>query len=89
MKVFPCDIKFKDGRPRQPLVDALNSQIPYFVRDLNYVVVQEIGKIFQEADGSVPNDIMPDRIHLSTKGYLRWARAIDPFVSVVFAPEKK
>lgn len=89
LKVFPCDIKFKDGRPRQPLVDALNSQIPYFVRDLNYVVVQEIGKIFQEADGSVPNDIMPDRIHLSTKGYLRWARAIDPFVSVVFAPEKK
>lgn len=89
LKIFPCDIKFKDGKARQPLVDLLNEQIPFFVRDLDFVTVQEIGKIFQEADGSIPKDIMPDRIHLSSKGYLRWARAIEPFVSTVFVPVRK
>ena len=38
----------------------------------------DIGKVFLEDDGTLSKEIMPDFLHLSTKGYRRWADAIEP-----------
>ena len=38
----------------------------------------EIGEAFLEPDGSISETIMPDRLHLSTEGYERWAAALEP-----------
>ncbi len=38
----------------------------------------EIGDQFLEPDGSIRKEIMPDLLHLSTEGYERWAKALEP-----------
>jgi len=40
-----------------------------------------IGHHFIENDGSLSKEIMPDALHLSTKGYRIWAEAIEPSVA--------
>lgn len=37
----------------------------------------DIGKKFLDQDGLLPNDVMPDFLHLSPKGYEIWAEAIE------------
>ena len=41
----------------------------------------DIGPKFQEEDGSLTKEIMPDFLHLSEKGYQRWADAITPLLT--------
>ncbi len=38
----------------------------------------DFGSRLIEADGSISKDIMPDRLHLSEKGYTIWAESIEP-----------
>lgn len=38
----------------------------------------DIGKTFMAEDGTLPPDIMPDKLHLTAKGYQLWADAINP-----------
>jgi len=38
----------------------------------------DIGHVFLEDDGHLPEDIMPDALHLSEQGYERWAEALEP-----------
>lgn len=38
----------------------------------------DIGHVFLESDGTLSKEIMPDYLHLSEKGYERWANAIEP-----------
>lgn len=37
---------------------------------------RDIGAIFTQEDGTISQDIMPDLLHLSPKGYTLWAEAI-------------
>jgi lysophospholipase L1-like esterase len=46
--------------------------------DGKQVRVLDIGARFLEADGSISKEIMPNFLHLSAKGYQRWAEAIQP-----------
>ena len=38
----------------------------------------DIGKAFLNEDGTISNEIMPDYLHLSQKGYRIWADAMEP-----------
>lgn len=38
----------------------------------------DIGKVFVNDDGTITKDIMPDYLHLTLKGYRRWADAMEP-----------
>jgi len=38
----------------------------------------DFGSKLIEADGSISKEVMPDRLHLSEKGYTIWAEAIEP-----------
>ncbi|MDO5580864.1 MAG: GDSL-type esterase/lipase family protein [Planctomycetia bacterium] len=78
LKVYPITtLTLKNGDPRQPRVDALNDLIPYFLRDLDYVRIKDISRVFME-NRTISREIMPDRIHLSSEGYKRWANALAP-----------
>ncbi|HZZ29077.1 MAG TPA: GDSL-type esterase/lipase family protein [Pirellulales bacterium] len=48
----------------------------------------DIGDKFLEADGTLPDDIMPDHLHPNAKGYEIWAAAIEPKVSEVLGEKK-
>lgn len=58
---------------------AINQRIRR-MHDGDRVHYLDIGKVFLDEDGTLPADIMPDALHLSTEGYQRWADAIEPML---------
>jgi lysophospholipase L1-like esterase len=46
----------------------------------------DIGRHFLNPDGSISKEIMPDFLHLSSKGYQIWADAISPTLADLFKP---
>jgi lysophospholipase L1-like esterase len=61
----------------QPKIKQINQRIAR-LDDGRKVHYLDIGDKFLEPDGSLSKAIMPDYLHLSKKGYERWARAITP-----------
>lgn len=56
---------------------AINQRIRRLA-DGKRVQYLEIGDQFLEPDGTISKEIMPDLLHLSTAGYERWAKALEP-----------
>lgn len=48
----------------------------------------DIGSKFLGPDGKIPNEVMPDQLHLSKAGYAIWAEAITPLLAEMMAAEK-
>ena len=72
LALFPRD----DGGPAQRAqVAEVNAAIAH-LDDGQYVHFLDIGDKFLGSDGSIPADIMPDKLHPGTKGYQIWADAI-------------
>jgi lysophospholipase L1-like esterase len=65
----------KPEHPHRALVKELNAAIAKF-DDGKSVKFLDLGEKFQQPDGSLSKDIMPDFLHLSPKGYEIWAEAI-------------
>ena len=72
--IFPRDRAA--GTDLRKKVAEANEQIAKLA-DGQAVVYRDIGSAFLAADGTLPADVMPDALHLSEKGYARWAEAID------------
>lgn len=62
-----------------PKIGAIN-KILSKMDDGKHVVYMDIGKVFLEEDGGMSKEIMYDYLHLTPKGYDRWADAILPKV---------
>src|SRR5262245_8175191 len=71
--VFP-----RGERPDDPLraqIKEVNAGASRLA-DGRTVIFLDVAGAFLEADGSLSKEIMPDSLHLSPKGYERWANAI-------------
>ena len=75
--IFPRDQK-PDGAKRQQN-EAINEIISGYA-DGKTIHFLDISGKFKNEDGTLPKDIMPDFLHLSTPGYEIWAEAIEPKV---------
>src|SRR5262249_16993692 len=70
--------------PRSPKPDAARDRIKTInekiarLDDGSHVRFLDIGKAFVNADGTTSPDVMPDYLHLSTRGYRLWADAMEP-----------
>jgi len=73
--VFPRAEKPEAGERGR--LKAINEQISKLDDD-KAVHYLDIGKAFLDEDGTISKEIMPDFLHLSSKGYRRWADAIEP-----------
>ena len=51
------------------------------IADGRMIYYLDIGDKFLAADGTLSKEIMPDYLHLSSKGYEIWAKAIEPTLS--------
>ncbi|MBX9791577.1 MAG: GDSL family lipase [Pirellulales bacterium] len=60
--------------------NAKASELASKLADGKHVFYLDIGPKFLAADGSLSADIMPDHLHLSSRGYEIWAEAIEPQV---------
>ena len=59
----------------QPKIKQINDILAR-LDDGKMVFYKDIGKKFLDEEGGLPREIMPDYLHLSTKGYQIWADAI-------------
>lgn len=67
-----------DDRLRQ--VNQKTNEIISKLGNDDQVQFLDIGPQFLAADGTLSQEIMPDRLHLSEKGYRIWAESIEPKV---------
>ncbi len=73
--IFPCWQK-ADNPVRQKVKDT--NAIISKLGDGKNVFYADIGAVFLEEDGSISKEILRDYLHLSEKGYERWAKAMRP-----------
>ena len=72
--VFPRSPKPDAARER---IQSINEKIAR-LDDGSHVHYLDIGKSFLTPDSSISPEIMPDYLHLSSKGYRIWAEAMEP-----------
>ena len=77
LAVFPRGAT-ADDRLRQ--VNQKTNAIIAKLADGQQVHFLDIGQQFLAEDGTLSQEIMPDRLHLSEKGYRIWAESIEPKV---------
>ena len=75
LSVFPRGADANDKMRK--LNDEINVEVAKLA-DNKTIFVQDISSSFMAADGTLPKEIMPDKLHLSAKGYELWAKAIAP-----------
>jgi lysophospholipase L1-like esterase len=79
-KVILLDI-FPRGNPEDPArikVMEVNRLIETYAKTNTKVTHLRIWDEFLSADGTIPPEIMPDRLHLTPQGYAIWAKAMLP-----------
>lgn len=69
----------KPDAPERSKVAKINEALAK-EHDGRSIFVMDIGKVFLEADGTLPRTVSPDQIHLSEEGVRRWVDAIEPWV---------
>ncbi len=75
--VFPRGEKPNAGREKLAKVNEIISKLDDGGKTVKYL---DIGKKFVEPDGTISREIMPDFLHLSSKGYQIWADAVKPTI---------
>ena len=74
LAVFPC--REKPDHPLRISVGQINDAVARLDDGGRSVVYVDLAGAFLEADGTIPRELMPDFLHLSAKGYERWANAV-------------
>jgi len=77
------------GHPLRAIVRAVNARSAALVPTPDgHVRFADIGAAFLEPDGRISTDIMPDGCHLSSRGYARFADALEPSVQAMLNPRE-
>ncbi len=74
LAVFPRDAKDSGNRKRVMAINEIISKLD----DGKTTRYLDIGKVFLDADGQIPKDIMNDGLHPTAKGYELWYDAMQP-----------
>jgi len=61
--------------PRRQIIAGINERIAK-LHDGQHVHYLDIGQVFLDGDGNIPQEVMSDGLHPSTEGYRRWAEAV-------------
>ncbi len=76
LDVFPRSAKASDDMRKK--VDEINSYLTELLKDRKNVERMSVNAKFLDADGNLPNEIMPDALHPNTEGYKIWASSVHP-----------
>lgn len=76
LAVFPRAAKASPERQKVAQINEIIAKLD----DGKTVRFLDIGKSFLDADGEIPLDIMPDKLHPSPKGYDLWYDAMHPLL---------
>ncbi|MDQ3440682.1 MAG: GDSL-type esterase/lipase family protein [Planctomycetota bacterium] len=78
--VFPRGENAEKGAKFREKITRINEVISK-LDDGKTVRYLDLKDTFQQPDGTIPKDVMPDSLHLSPKGYAMWAEAMDPLLT--------
>lgn len=81
--IFPRGENFNAQRGKITQVN----QVLHKLHDGERVFFLDIGHRFLNRDGILPQDIMPDFLHLSSRGYEIWAEAMEPHLRALLREE--
>jgi beta-glucosidase len=84
LAIFPRGEKPNAQREKNAAASKVASQLA----DGKNVFFLDIGPKFLTEDGTLTAEIMPDRLHLSPKGYEIWATATEPLVAELMGEKK-
>lgn len=92
-KIDTSDISAKIAAAREMTMkqrdkNAKASEIASKLADDKMIFYMDIGPKFLAADGTLPDDVMPDHLHPNAKGYEIWAEAIEPKVAELLGEKK-
>ena len=76
LAVFPRDAK---GSVHRTAVEQMNAVLKT-CDDGDKTRYLDIGHVFLDADGELPKDVMPDKLHPTAKGYDLWYDAMHPLL---------
>lgn len=82
MGIFPRGVKADSYRER---IKALNRHLEAYAAQSDKIRFMDVGHRFLDNNGEIINDLMPDLVHPSEKGYELWAQAVKPVISEVTA----
>lgn len=74
LAIFPRDGKDSSNRQRN---EAVNAELAKMA-DGDKTRFLNINKVFLDANGEIPGDVMPDKLHPDAKGYQLWYDAMRP-----------
>jgi lysophospholipase L1-like esterase len=75
--IFPrATAGLAENKAQMDKIRAVNRAIAKLDDGGKTVKYLDIGEKFLASDGTIPREIMPDRLHLSAKGYRIWADAV-------------
>jgi len=94
LAIFPRGPRLKDNPPlrtfteRMAIINAVNADLAQLdngdsIRHL------DITKDLTNKDGTIPDCVMPDQLHLSAAGYQIWADAMHPLLTEMMAESEK
>lgn len=72
-----------DGVAKMEIIHNVNVELAK-LDDGKMVRFLDIGPKFLDAQGKIPNDVMPDQLHPNVKGYQIWADAMQPLLLEMF-----
>ncbi|MDD5351062.1 MAG: GDSL-type esterase/lipase family protein [Chthoniobacteraceae bacterium] len=75
--VFPRATKDSDLRKKVAAINAIIAKLD----DGKKTRYLDIGKVFLNAEGEIPADVMPDKLHPNAHGYDLWYDAMNPLLS--------
>lgn len=79
LPIFPRSENYSAQRGK---VAMINQVLRKTADDQNVLWI-DFGHRFLNDDGSIPHDLMPDYLHLSTKGYQIWAESMEETISSI------
>lgn len=83
--IFPRDFYRNGTDDTRPTIEATNQIIAKF-DDGQKIRYLDLGPKFLDANGKIPEDVMPDGLHLSAKGYAIWLEIIRPLLDEMMRP---
>lgn len=85
LAIFPRGLA---NSPERAKLAEVNSKLKMWARAPR-VTFLDIGKVFLDKNGEIPNDVMPDKLHPFACGYRLWAMATEPTLARLLGEKPK
>ncbi|MEI6422030.1 MAG: GDSL-type esterase/lipase family protein [Lentisphaerota bacterium] len=82
--ILPCGDSIRD--PKCEIRRQANAKTA-LLADNKTVFFLDIGDKLVEPDGTIRNDVMPDRLHVAMPGYIRWLNAMSPTLDTLLGTQ--